>query len=610
MLHRTGKIRIALLLAILLLDSALRTGVSLAAEQLDNQMYLNLRNISLALERSGRLEEAAQILINHRDDPRILKLLENLFDKAGKKEDFLPLAEEAARNNPESPEVLSIYLKSLNDVGLKDSLRLTALRFLERDPEKNDRYIFTGNQLRRYRMFEEALSIYEQGRKKLKGPTLFSREVTELLIDLARYSQALDELLVFLSGQPKDLPFVQHQVYRILEAGEKEKELVLERLSQALKDTKEPVRNGLLVLLVDANLTLGRPQPAFMLLRELLSFLDNNGAYRQLIVFIGRSLKLKEYEPALWAYDLADSLGLIAKGRALLGKADILLSMGDLSRAESSLLELTEAPRENEGLRVEAMNRLGGLYLEKLGLPDKALQIYRELEKIDRTRGQTLLGVKLKIVESFIRLQQLDEARKLNEELLAGTEDPETRSRALLLLGHTFFYAGQSDSAVAAYNAFAKLRLGEPEANDAIGRIYLIQNDKSPDARVNKQVGSALHKAECGELQQAAALFQNILREVADSSYMVQILYQMGRVYEGAEEFSLALGVYDEMLKKFPSHHLAPLAELRMGVIFLQQVGDTETARKHLERVVYEYPVGVATPPARRLLRSLENNKL
>ena len=47
-----------------------------------------------------------------------------------------------------------------------------------------------------------------------------------------------------------------------------------------------------------------------------------------------------------------------------------------------------------------------------------------------------------------------------------------------------------------------------------------------------------------------------------------------------------------------------------MGMVLLDEIGDAEGARRHLERIVFDYPEGGVTPVARRLLRSLEKNAL
>jgi len=213
-------------------------------------------------------------------------------------------------------------------------------------------------------------------------------------------------------------------------------------------------------------------------------------------------------------------------------------------------------------------------------------------------------------VESFIKLERLPEAAKLCEELLAQTPEKQEQADVLKLLADILFYQAQPDSAALLYKSFVVLMLGEPEANDVLELVYLIQSDRSEDAAVSKKVGEALFKARCGKIQDAAQAFARTLGEVADSVYRVQIFYQMGGMYERAGEFSLALGVYNEIVSSYPENHMAPLAELRMGLVLLESVGDTDGARRHFERVVYEYPPGVATPQARRLLRALEDQKL
>ena len=580
-----------------------------AFPQYDNQTYQNLRNISLALEQSGRLEESIQLLLPYQNDPRVLQLLKTFFDHAGKKEAFLPLAEEAARKDPDSTAVLSVYFDVLAGVGLKDSLRLAVLRFVERAPDQKQRYLFAGGCLRKYQMFPEALALYDKGRNRSKRPEFFSLETAAVLIDLQRYGEALDELKLYLgSGAENGLSLAQREIYRIMESGDEGKKLVIENLSRMLKGAQNPLRTGLLVILVDANLTSGHSQPAFSGLRELISEKDKNEAFRYLTVFIGRCMKLENYPTALQAYELLDSLGILDKTRVLLDKTEIQLKMGRLAEVENSLVGISRDSQVNQNLRAEAMDRLGSMYLERLDKPDKALEIYQDLEKIDSARGKSLLEVKIKIAGSFIRLEKLPQAKALCVELLSGREDMETRSKVLLLLGHVYFYSGNMDSAETAYLTYAKLRLQEPEANDAIGRAYLIRNDNSPDFKISRMVAQALFRAHCGETQKAAEFFQKSLREAADSSYQAQIYFQMARVYEDAGEYPLALGAYEELVKKYSGHQLAPLAELRMGIILLESMGDKERARKHLERVVLEYPAGVATPEARRLLRSLEKN--
>ena len=582
-----------------------------AATRLDRRMLSSLLQISSSLERTGKLDAAIQVLFPHRHDARILSRLADLYRKSSRDEEFFPLAEEMYAKEPENEILLKIYLQALGAVQLADSLQRVGLRFIAQSPQEERRYRVVAELFRRNGNPEQALELYLKGRKALEQPRTFRRELAEVLIDLGRFDQALDEMLSYLSSNPNELLLVQRQAYRILKQGEPESLLLIDRLENAVSSaSSKPVRNALLRMTVDINLALGRHDRAFAGLVELLGALEAKQARAQLTSFIAKGLKLENYELVLLAYGLADSLELMDKGKILLEKADVQLKMGEVSGAEAELLELASSEKAKD-LRAQAMRRLGEMYLTRINRPADALRWYRELEKIGKAAKINLLEVKLRIAESFIRLGQLHEARVLCDELLkADQQKPVDLARVLLVKADVDFYRGEPDSASRAYLTSARFLLGEPEANDAIERAYLIQNDKSPEARISSEVGRALHEAVCGNLQTAAEWFQETLQLVTDSDYKVQVYYQMGRMYETAGECPLALGVYEEIVQSFPEHHLAPMAELRMGLVLLDEIGDAEGARRHLERIVYDYPEGVVTPVARRLLRSLDKNAL
>jgi len=581
-----------------------------AANELDNRMLGSLLQITARLERAGKLEEAIKILFPHRQDPRILQRLHGLYYKSGKSQEFLPLVEEIYSGEPENEMLIVIYLRALATAELVDSLRKVGLRLVEQSPKEERRYRLVAQQFRSSGLPEQALMLYRQGRKALNKPLAFQRGVANVLIDLGHFDQALDEMLAYLASNPNQLPIVRRQAYRILEQGEEGSLLLVNRLEKELLSSSNRMRDALLRMIIDVNLTLETYDRAYAGLEELLETLEARQAGVQIKSFIAKCLKLENYAVVLAAYDLADSLDLINKGNILLEKADILLKMGEVSKAESELLELASGGQEKD-LRALAMKKLGEMYLTRLNNPAQALQWYRGLEQIGGAADMNLVQVKLKIAESFIRLGQLHEARNLCNILLETNRgNSDNLASILLTKADIHFYQGEPDSASKAYLAFAKFLLGAPEANDAIERVYLIQNDKSPEAGISSKVGRAYHEALCGRIQSATELFQETLRAVADSVYRAQVYYQMGRMYETAGEFPLALGVYEEIVRSLPGHHLAPMARLRMSLVLLNNIGDAESARRHLESIVFDYPEGVVTPVARRLLRTLEKNAL
>ena len=81
-------------------------------------------------------------------------------------------------------------------------------------------------------------------------------------------------------------------------------------------------------------------------------------------------------------------------------------------------------------------------------------------------------------------------------------------------------------------------------------------------------------------------------------------------MYERAEKFPLAAAVYEDILRSAPQHYLSAEIELRLALLLLNEIGDREGARRHLENIVLNRPEGVITPEARRLMRSMEEPKL
>ncbi|MBN2290235.1 MAG: tetratricopeptide repeat protein, partial [Candidatus Glassbacteria bacterium] len=523
---------------ILLVVFLVAAGSGAAATNLDKRMLGNLLQISTSLERAGRLEDAIQVLLPHYQDARVLNRLFDLYSKNGKPAEFLALAEKEYSGEPEDELLLAVYLRALGAVGLDDSLAHVGRRYIARSPQEEMRYRLVAGQLRRSGSPERALGLCLEARKVLGRPGILRRETAEVLIDLGRFDQAMDELLSYLESNPNELPVVQRQAYRILDQGEPGSSLLVERLEKALAGvSSKQYGSALLAMSVDIDLTLGRSDQSFARLRELLDGMAPGQAGGRLALFIARALKLENYALVLRAYTLADSLGLMDRGKALLEKAEIRLRMGEVEGAEGELLELA-ARREDKKLRVQAMRRLGEMYLEWVDRPADALRWYRELEKTGGAEDLDLGEMKLKIAQSFIRLGQLHEARSLCDNLLAaGRENPGDFARILLVKADLHFYLGEPDSASAAYSAAAKFLIGEPEANDVLERVYLIQNDKSPGAVISSRVGRALYQALCGNLQEAAGQFQETLQLAADSAYRAQLYYQMGRMYEAAGEF-------------------------------------------------------------------------
>ncbi len=595
-----------LLGAVCLAAGAQRAG----AARLDDRAFNDLKNLSRTFVDQGGPERAIPILMRHADDPRVLGLLLNYYSRADRSGEFVALAAAQAAAQPAELDVQIVYLQALHRAGIVDSLLPVASRIIAATPDSSrEAWRTVGGNLGSFGMWGAALDVFGRGRTALGDKAVFGREIALALTELGRIGEAAEELLAMIRLSPGESGKQKQVAYRISAKSEKAKKLLLSRLNGSLKKLKGKSAVSARSLLMNLALSDGRERQAYDHFRVLLKTLDNKRARRTVRIFIGRATKLSLPGSALAGYALADTLELISHEMALMGRAEILLRLGRFPQAEHHYVELTGSG--SLSIRALAWRKLGDLYLNKLNRPGEALACYRRLEETGGLDKQQLLEAKLRIAESFIRMRKLDKAGELCRELLATPDaEPAETSGALLLLGDVFFFSGQPDSAAEKYFNFARLNLGDERANDAMGKLYLIRQGRGQSSEAVRAVGRALFAARGGDIQQASDQFAEVLRQQADSLYRAQVFYQMGRMYEREGEYTLALGAYGQLAGEFAEHQLAPLAELRMGIILLDEIGDSASARGHFERVVMEYPLGVATAQARRLLRNLLDAKL
>ncbi len=580
------------------------------AARLDDRGFNDMKTLAHTVADQGGPERAIALLMRNPDDPRVLGLLLEYYSRAERVEEFVVLAAGQAAAQPSDLDVQLVYLQALHRAGIADSIMPLASRIISSAPDSSRvAWLAVGGHLGTFGMWGAALDVLQRGRVAVGNDTAFGGEIALARTELGMIGEAADELLGIIQANPAAGGKHKQVAYHIRAKGEKATKILLSRLEKSLKRAEGETAVGIQSLLMDLELSDGGEQKACGHLSHLLRALDKKRARGMMQIFIGRAVKLSLLESALAGYALADTLELISHEMVLMGRAEILLRLERFSQAEHHYLELTESP--NPGIKSMSWRKLGDLYLNHLSRPGEALACYRRLEKTGGLEKEQLLAAKLSIAESFIRLRKLDQAGDLCRELVSASdaESVET-SGALLLLGDIFFFGGQPDSAAAKYFDFARLSLGDEQANDALGKLYLIRQDRSPDGAAAREAGRALYAARTGDIQQARDLFAGILRQQVDSLYRAQVFYQLGRMYEREREFSLALGTYGQLTGEYPGHQLAPLAELRMGIILLDEIGDKARARMHFERVVMEYPQGVATAQARRLLRSMSDEKL
>jgi len=260
-----------------------------------------------------------------------------------------------------------------------------------------------------------------------------------------------------------------------------------------------------------------------------------------------------------------------------------LLRLGWWSRAGGQPLEAAKAyrgllsayPQSREGAWARA-----GLVQALLDLDDypAAREEAKKLEAMDRTG--TLVGpVRLLISRWATEKGRFDEAREINDDLLARTLDPATRSYVLALSAEASRAGGQAGEARDRFE-LVRAAPGSP-ALGAYAALRLAQIDfdtrefaKARDG-ARKLVADAAAPAE----MRAAALVLG------------------GEAAYWARDYTQAAASYNGFLAAYPSHPQAPMASLALGWVELQG-GKPEAARQRWTRYAQQAQTDPRAPEA------------
>jgi len=238
----------------------------------------------------------------------------------------------------------------------------------------------------------------------------------------------------------------------------------------------------------------------------------------------------------------------------------------------------------------------------------KAEQYYREF--LDRYKDRLERGfVKISLAHVMIKLQRLKEANEILGDI--RREFPGTREEVLAenlmerirVIQKRLNRIPELESWIK--NSPNRLYLEEGGLELALSYLATYQIEQAlnvleklseaPDPRVRTKslfYRGWIHKWQ-GDLEQGLALFKMLENEPMLERELAQVVYaQMAQVYYVKKEYKKALDIYEKLSRQASGATWKALSELERGTINLYDLGDTEAARRHLERLEGILPRG------------------
>jgi tetratricopeptide (TPR) repeat protein len=197
---------------------------------------------------------------------------------------------------------------------------------------------------------------------------------------------------------------------------------------------------------------------------------------------------------------------------------------------------------------------------------------------------------------------RLSEARAALEAALARTRQPIEREVAEFDLVELMFFEARFDTAAAAYRTFAR---GHPRGyltNDAIARIFLLDENSSADHQALKLYSDASREQRVGRADSAASVLRLALGRYRGSELEDDLRLLLGDVLQRLIPPSAALEEYRTIADVMAESPLAAAALLRIGAYYFEVEQDFAAANAACEQVLARFPESVEAGEARKLI--------
>ncbi len=296
-------------------------------------------------------------------------------------------------------------------------------------------------------------------------------------------------------------------------------------------------------------------------------------------------------------------------------------------RGELNLIdiELMEA----EGKKLDAIEKKFKALLEFYGYDGKTLQLqiaYANFLTFKRERPEPAIKMLKRSLEeplgrfgkAYIKIALGDilvYERRFNEALIYFTQVQKSLKNDVLgqdarfKVAQTSFYKGDFDWALTQLKVL-RGSTSQLIANDAMQLSLLISDNSFEDS-----TQTALKKYARADLlafqnrdNEAISILNDILEKHKGEKIEDETLLRQAQLFESKKEFSKARLNYQKIVEFYGDDILADDAHFALGKLYENQLPDSEKAKYHYEKIIYNYQDSYYFPQARKSFRKLRGD--
>jgi tetratricopeptide (TPR) repeat protein len=233
-------------------------------------------------------------------------------------------------------------------------------------------------------------------------------------------------------------------------------------------------------------------------------------------------------------------------------------------------------------------------------LPPRQRHCHSLMIEIESVRADSIFAP----FRAHLEAGDLAAARRALDRVAERSRQPMAREIAEFDLIELDFFEAQFDSALVAYRAFA---IGHPRGyltNDAIARMFLIDDNSDVDRKPLILFAAAQQQSRAGRPDSARVLLERAIERYAGSSLEDDLLMALGdTIIESDPE--AAIGSFQRVADSLPESPLAAAALIRIGRHRAEVGRDLEAAISVYERVLERFPDSIEADEARRRIERL-----
>ena len=549
--------------------SALALPIATAAAGAQDQTIMR----ALDLEQAGKAAEAAVAYRSALSSPNAVAAmlgLERVYSELGWTDSLVPVIDSVLRFLPRNPVLRTVQLRTLRATGREGAVRGAFERWVREVPNDAAPYREYARLLMQDGRGAAADTVLRRAQEAFGGAREFATEVAQLRASMGMWAPAARSWREALVESPY---LVQAAVYSLSPAPREARDAVRAAL------VAPPASSGARRILAALETQWGAPRDGWAALSVLPPSDSAATAWSEfgsLAEGAEAWLVARDAFAAVHAYRRSPDVAVRAAGNALSGND--AASALRLAEEAAALLDSSSAARVVLPLQVRALTALGRAHEAEALVGRYAASLDPEARE-ELTRS---------IAWGWVRAGDVARARAALGSATGGEVEDE-------ITGWLAFYEGDLKTARTA------LRRAARTTPDQVTALAILARTR---AERSATLGQALLSLARGDSVRAAARLAEAAVELPDAGPI--LLATAGRLHAARKDDSLAIGVWETILSRYPNAPEAAEADLEWARA-LRRRGANVDAVARLEHLILTYPQSALVPQARRELELARN---